>query len=122
MVACLELLNRNARAIQGNIKEDLGECIRQLFTHLRRKFVPCSCAPGASRVWERFFIDFRNFRSVVALSYLVRQLEQAIAGHLKEDLGECIRQIHTHLRRVCPGLRSFVVLQLRKVFFCKTKF
>ena len=60
-----------ARAIRENIKEDLGECIRQIYTHLRRKVVPCSRALGASREWGSFFIDFRNFRSEVALSNLV---------------------------------------------------
>ena len=44
---------------------------------------------------------------------------RAITGHLKEDLGGCIKQIHTHLRRLCPGLCSF---GLREVFFFKTKF
>ena len=38
---------------------------------------------------------------------LLSRTARAIAGHLKEDLGGCIRQIHTHLRRLCPGLRSF---------------
>ena len=47
---------------------------------------------------------------------------RAIAGHLKEDLGACIRQINTHLRRLCPGLRSFGVFGSREVFFFKTKF
>ena len=28
-------------------------------------------------MWESFFIDFRSFRSAVALSYLVGQLEQS---------------------------------------------
>ena len=47
---------------------------------------------------------------------------RAIAGHLEQDLGECIRQIHNHLRRQCPELRSFGVFRLREVFFLKTKF
>ena len=47
---------------------------------------------------------------------------RAIAGHLKEDLGGCIRQTHTDLRRLCPGLRSFGLFRLREVFFFKTKF
>ena len=46
----------------------------------------------------------------------------AIAGHLKEDLGGCIRQKYTHLRRLCPGLCSFGVFRSRAVFFFKTKF
>ena len=33
---CLELLSRTARAIAGHLKEDLGGCIRQIHTHLRR--------------------------------------------------------------------------------------
>ena len=47
---------------------------------------------------------------------------RAIAGHLKEDLGGFIRQIHTHLRRLCSGLCSFGVFRSREVFFFKTKF
>ena len=77
LCGCLELLNRKARAIREQMKEDLGECNRKIHTHLRRKVVPCSRALGASRVWESFFIDFKNFRSEVALSYLVRQLGQS---------------------------------------------
>ena len=62
----------------GNkVKEDLGGCIRQIHTHLRRKIVPYSRALGAVRVWESFFIDFRNFRSEVALNYLIGQLGQS---------------------------------------------
>ena len=38
---------------------------------------------------------------------LLSRTARAIAEHLKEDLGGCIKQIHTHLRRLCPGLRSF---------------
>ena len=53
---------------------------------------------------------------------LLSRTARAIAGHLKEDLGGCIRQIHTHLRRLCPGLRSFGSFRLREVFFFKTKF
>ena len=74
MCDCLELLNRKVGAIREQIKEDLGECIRQIHTHLRRKVVPCFRALGAFRVCGSFFIDFRNFRSEVALSYLVGQL------------------------------------------------
>ena len=66
-----------AGAIREHIEEDLGECIRQIHTHLRRKVVRCSRALGAFRVWGSFFIDFRNFRSEVALSYLVGQLGQS---------------------------------------------
>ena len=33
---------------------------------------------------------------------LLSRTARAIAGHLKEDFGGCIRQIHTHLRRLCP--------------------
>ena len=51
---------------------------------------------------------------------LLSRTARAIAGHLKEGHGECTRQIHTHLRRQCPGLRSFGVRRLREVF--KTKF
>ena len=47
---------------------------------------------------------------------------RAIAGHLKKDIGGCIRQIHTHLRKLCPGLRSFGVFRSREVFLFKTKF
>ena len=53
---------------------------------------------------------------------LLSRTARAIVGHLKEDLGECIRQIHTHLRRQCPGLLSFGVFRLREVSFFKTKF
>ena len=53
---------------------------------------------------------------------LLSRTARAIAGQLKEDLGGCIRQIHTHLRRLCPGLRSFGSFRLREVFFFKTKF
>ena len=53
---------------------------------------------------------------------LLSRTARAIAGHLKEDLGGCIRQIHTHLRRLCPGLCSFGSFRLREVFFFKTKF
>ena len=74
---CLELLNRKIRAIREQLKEDLGECIRQIHTHVTRRVVPCSRALGAFRVWGSFFIDFRNFRSEIALSYLVGQLGQS---------------------------------------------
>ena len=67
-------------------------------------------------MWGSFFIDFRNF------SIRGCRTARAIAGHLKKDLGECIRQTHLHLRRQCPGLRSFGVFRLREVFFFKTKF
>ena len=93
------LLNRKARAIRERIKEDLGECIRQKHTHLRRKVVPCSRAHGAFRVWGSFFIDLRNFSFRGCLELLSRTA-RAIAGQLREDLGGCIRQIHTHLRRL----------------------
>ena len=53
---------------------------------------------------------------------LLSRTARVIAGHLKEDLGGCIRQIHTHLRRLCPGLRSFGSFRLREVFFFKTNF
>ena len=54
---------------------------------------------------------------------LLSRTARAIAGHLKEDLGGCIRQIHkTVLRRLCPGLRSFGSFRLGEVFFFKTKF
>ena len=53
---------------------------------------------------------------------LLSRTARAIAGHPKEDLGGCIRQIHTHLRRLCPGLRSFGSFRLGEVFFFKTKF
>ena len=36
---CLELLSRTARAIAGHPKEDLGGCIRQIHTHLRRLYL-----------------------------------------------------------------------------------
>ena len=48
---------------------------------------------------------------------LLSRTARAIAGHPKEDLGGCIRQIHTHLRRLCPGLRSFGSFRLGEVFF-----
>ena len=67
-----------------------------------------------------FFTDFRNFSIRGCLEQLSRTA-RAIAGHLEEDLGECISQIHTHLRRQCPRLRSFGVFRLREVFFFKTK-
>ena len=95
-----------ARAIREHkTEEDLGECIRQMHTHLRRKFVPCS-----------------RTLSITSCLELLSRTARAIAGHLKEDLGECIRQIHTHLRRQCPGLRSFGVFRSREVFFFETKF
>ena len=72
-------------------------------------------------MWGSFFIDFRNF-SIRGCLELLSRTARAIAGNLKKDLSECIRQIHTHLRRQCPGLRSFGVFRLREVFFFKTKF
>ena len=72
-------------------------------------------------MWGSFFINFRNF-SIRGCLELLSRTAWAIAGHLKEELGGCIRQIHTHLRRLCPGLRSFGVLRSREVFFFKTKF
>ena len=72
-------------------------------------------------MWESFFIDLTNFRPRGCLELLTRTA-RAIAGHPKEDLGGCIRQIHTHLRRLCPGLRSFGSFRLGEVFFFKTKF
>ena len=53
---------------------------------------------------------------------LLSRTARAIAGHLKEDLGVCIRQIHPNLKRLCPGLRSFGSFRLGEVFFFKTKF
>ena len=38
---------------------------------------------------------------------LLNRIARAIAGHLKEDLGGCIRQKHTHLRTLCPVWASF---------------
>ena len=67
------------------------------------------------------FHSFRKFL-IRGCFELLRRTARAIAGHLKEDRGECIRQIHTHLRRQSPGLRSFGVFRLREVFFFKTKF
>ena len=72
-------------------------------------------------MWGSFFIDFRNF-SIRGCFELLSRTARAIAGHLKEDLGGCIRNIQTHLRRLCPGLRSFGVFRSREVFFFKTKF
>ena len=72
-------------------------------------------------MWGSFFIDFRKFSIRVCLELLSRTA-RAIAGHLKEDLGGCFRQKHTHLRGLCPGLRSFGSFRLRGVFFLKTKF
>ena len=112
---CLELLNRKAREIREHIKEDLGECIRQIHTHLRRKIVPALVHLERPRRGELF----HRLRGCLEL---LSRTARAFAGHLKEDLGECIRQIHTHSRRQCPGLRSFGVLQMREVFFFKTKF
>ena len=53
---------------------------------------------------------------------LLSRTARATAGHLKEDLGGFIKQIHTHLRRLCPGLCSFGSFRLSEVFFFKTKF
>ena len=53
---------------------------------------------------------------------LLSRTARAIAGHLKEDLSGCIRQIITHLRRLCPGLRSFGSFRLREVFFLRLSF
>ena len=55
LCGCLELINREVRAIREQIKEYLDECIRQIHTHLRRKVVPYSRALGAVRVWGSFF-------------------------------------------------------------------
>ena len=72
-------------------------------------------------MWGRFFIDFRNF-SVRGCLELLSRTARAIAGHLEEDLGECIRQIHTHLSRQCPELRSFGVFRLREVLSLRPSF
>ena len=72
-------------------------------------------------MWGSFFIDFRNFSIRGCLDLLSRTARE-IAGNLKEDLGGCIRQIHTHLKGLCPGLCSFGSFRLREVFFFKTKF
>ena len=72
-------------------------------------------------MWGSLFIDFRNF-SIRGCLELLSRTARAIAGHLRKDLGKCIRQIHTHLRILCPGLRSFGVFRSREVFFFKTKF
>ena len=68
-------------------------------------------------MWGSFFIDFRNFASIRGCLELFSRKAPAIAAHLREDLGECIRQIPAHLRRQCPGLRYFGVFRLREVFF-----
>ena len=67
------------------------------------------------------FLRLQKF-SIRGCLELLGRTARAIAGHLKEDLGRCIRQIHTHLRRLCPGLCSFGSFRLREVFFFKTKF
>ena len=67
------------------------------------------------------FIDLRNF-SVRGCLELPSRTARAIAGHLEQDLGECIRQIHTHLRRQCPELRSFGVFRLREVLSLRLSF
>ena len=72
-------------------------------------------------MWGSFFIDFRIF-SIRGCLELLSRTARTIAGHLKEDLGGCIRQIHTHLRRLCTGLCSFGPFRVREVFFFKTKF
>ena len=69
-------------------------------------------------MWGSFFIDFRNF-SIRSCLELLSRTACATTGHLKEDLDGCIRQIHTHLRRLCPGLRSFGVFRSSEVFFFK---
>ena len=53
---------------------------------------------------------------------LLRRTARAIAGNLEEDFGECIRQIHTHLRRQCPDLRAFGVFRLREVLSLRLSF
>ena len=76
MVALSYLIGKFGQS--GNkYKEGPGECIKQIHTHLRGKVVPYSRALGAVRVWGSFFLDYRNFRSEVALSYLVGQLGQS---------------------------------------------
>ena len=72
-------------------------------------------------MWGSFFIDFRSF-SIRGCLDLLSRTAWAIARHLKEDLGGCIGQIHSHLRRLCPGLLSFGVFRSREAFFFKTKF
>ena len=72
-------------------------------------------------MWGSFFIDFRSF-SIRGCLELLSRTAWAIAGHLKEDLGGCIRQIHTQLRRLCPGLCSFGEFRSREVFFFSTNF
>ena len=72
-------------------------------------------------MWGSFFIDLRIF-SIRGCLELLSRTARAIAGNLKENLGGCIRQIHTHLRGLCPGLRSFGSFRMRGVFFFKTKF
>ena len=67
------------------------------------------------------FLILKKF-SIRGCLELLNRTTRAIAGHLKEDLGGCIRQIHTHLRRLCPGLRSFGSFRLREFFFSKIKF
>ena len=79
-----------------------------------------SCTWGVPDVGELFH-RLQKF-SIRGCLELLNRTARAIAGHLKEDLSQCIRQINTHLRRQCPGLRSFGVFQLREVFFFKTKF
>ena len=72
-------------------------------------------------MWGSYLIDFRNF-SIGGCLELLGRTARATAGQLKQDFCECIRQIHTHLRRQCPGLCSFGVFRLMEVFFIKTKF
>ena len=60
--------------------------------------------------------------SITGCLELLSRTARAVAEHLKEDLGECNRQIHTHLRRQCPGICSFGVFRLSEIFFFKTKF
>ena len=67
------------------------------------------------------FHRLRNF-SIRGCLELLSKTARAIAGHLKEDLGGCIRQIHTHLRGLCPGLRSFGSFRLRDSFSSRLNF
>ena len=92
MCGCHELRNRKARAIREHIKEGIGECIRPDTLNSEDKNVPYSRVLGGERLGPgKGELLLRLFRSRDCLE-LRNRTARAIAGHIKEDLSEYIRQ------------------------------
>ena len=116
MVALSYLIERLGQS--GNTKKKTSMSVLENTNSLEKESCSMLSSNWSGPVVGELFHRLQKV-SIQGCLELLSRTARAITRHLREDLGECIRQIHTHLRRHCPGLRSF---QLREVFFFKTKF